>query len=177
MRKTILSFLVSLFLIIGLYAQNGIDQAALSEVVTANAREMAALLNSAKYPEYLKFIHPVNLQAAGGEEKMLTRLNDQHEQMKSKGVAIKGSYFEKPSTIVKSKNELQCTIPQHTELTATRGRVITHATILAISDDNGKSWKFVDAQNMDLATLRKLYPNLSPGIKIPPKQKPTVYQE
>ena len=77
----------------------------------------------------------------------------------------------------RSKSELQCTIQQHTELTATKGRVITHTTMLAISDDNGKSWKFVDAQNMDLATLRKLYPNLSPGIKIPPKQKPTVYQE
>lgn len=177
MRKTILSVLAALLFITGLKAQDAINQYELSKVVSANAREMAALLSSGKFHECVQYIHPVRLQSAGSEEAMIKKLNTENEPMFAEGASVKAIYYEKPSKIIRSNGELQCTIPQHMELTSLKGRVITHTTLLAISTDNGKSWKFVDASNFDMASLRKMYPNLSPGIKLPPKQKPSVFNK
>ena len=102
-------------------------------------------------------------------------LNNQNTQIKSKGIVINSIVFNPPSEIVKNKNELQCTISQHTELKPAKGRVITYTTLIAISTDNGKSWKFIDTSNRDIKAIRTVFPNLSNKITLPPKQKPTVY--
>jgi len=177
MRKTIILAFAALLVIPGLKAQDGINQYELSKVVSANAREMTALLSTGKNHECLQYVHPARLQVVGSEETMIKKLNAQNEQLIADGATIKATYYEQPSKIVRSNGELQCTIPQHTELTTVKGRVITHTTLLAISNDNGRSWKFVDASNFDIAALRKLYPNLSPGIMLPPKQKPSVFNK
>jgi len=177
MRKTILSVLAALLFIPGLKAQEGINQYELSKAVSANAREMAALLTSGKFHECVQYIHPVRLQSVGSEEGMIKKLNVENEPLFARGASVKAIYYEQPSKIVSNNGELQCTIPQHMELTSVKGRVITHTTLLAISNDNGKSWKFVDASNFDMASLRKMYPNLSPRITLPPKQKPSVFNK
>lgn len=177
MTKKILPLIVFLFLIHLSYAQSAIDQQALAEVVIRDASEMASLLNKADFKGFLKYIHPVRINAAGGEAKMIMLLNNQNARLKSKGVVINSTVFDQPSEIVKCKNELQCTISQHTELKPAKGRIVTHTTLLAISNDNGKSWKFVDANNMEITIVRKLFPDLSPTIILPPKQQPTVYTE
>ncbi len=152
-----------------------INQLALSQVVTAQANQMGNLYKSGDYKGYVKYIHPAIIKAAGGETKMIELLNAQDAQIKNKGIVINGIVFNPPSEIIKSKNELQCTISQHTELKPVKGRVITYTTLIAISTDNGKNWKFIDTSNKDIAQVRKTFPNLSNKITLPPKQKPTVY--
>jgi hypothetical protein len=151
------------------------NQSALSQLVTNQANQMASLYKSGDYKAYVKYIHPVIVQATGGESKMIELLTAQDVQIKSRGVIINSIVFNPPSEIVKYKNELQCTISQNTELKSAKGRVITYTTLIAISTDNGKNWKFIDTSKMDIATVRSLYPNLSKLITLPPKQKPTVY--
>jgi hypothetical protein len=158
-------------------AQTTIDQKALAANVTRDANAMASFLNTGDYKGFLKYIHPIRIQAGGGEAKMLSQLNDQKTQVSNKGVVISGTVFDQPSEIVKSKNELQCTISQHTELKPRKGRVVTYTTLLALSIDNGKSWKFVDTNNMDITIVRKMFPNLSSKTILPPKKQPVVYPE
>lgn len=158
-------------------AQQTIDQKSVAANVTRDANAMASLLNTADYKGFLEYMHPVRVQAGGGEAKMISQLEAQYAQVKAKGVVIKGTTFEQPTEIVKSKNELQCTISQQTELKPRKGRVITHTTLIAMSNDNGKNWKFVDTNSMDIALIRKMFPNLSSKITLPPKKQPTVYAE
>lgn len=170
-----LLILVTLTGVINAQTKATINQAALSQIVTEQGNQMANLFKAGDYKGYVKFIHPVIVQATGGEAKMIELLTAQYAQIQNKGIVINSIVFNPPSEIVKSKNELQCTISQHTELKPAKGRVITYTTLIAISTDNGKSWKFIDTSKMDIATVRKLYPNLSSKITLPPKQKPTVY--
>ena len=159
-----------------LYSQpSQINQSVLSQAVTVQSNQMATLYKLGDYKGYVKFIHPVIVQATGGEAKMIELLTAQNAQIKSKGIVIISIVFNPRSEIVISKNELQCTISQHTELKPAKGRIITYTTLIAISTDNGKNWKFIDTSNKDIAEVRKTFPNLSDKITLPPKQKPTVY--
>lgn len=158
-------------------AQQAIDQTAFAANVTRDANAIMSLYNAGDYKGFLKYIHPVRIEAGGGEAKMLAQLNSLKDQLKSKGVVITGTVFEQPSEIVRIKNELQCTASQHTELKPQKGRVITYTTLIALSGDNGKSWKFVDTNNMDITVIRKMFPKLSSKITLPPKKQPAVYSE
>jgi len=169
--------IASIFLFQALSAQPAIDQKSLSAVVIKDANAMVSFLNAGDYKGFLKYIHPLRIDAGGGEARMMAQLNSQYGQLKAKGIVIKGTVFDQPSEIVKSKNELQCTISQQTELKPVKGRVVTYTTFIGFSNDNGKTWKFVDTNNIDIALIRKLFPNLSPKITIPPKKQPTVYNE
>lgn len=169
-------FLLFISGIINAQTTPALNQSVLSEVIKAQANQMANFYKAGNYSGYVKFVHPVIVQSTGGEAKMIELLNKQNTQLKSRNVTISSIVFNPPSEIVKSKSELQCTISQHTELKPAKGRVVTYTTLIAISTDNGNSWKFIDTSNMDIATVRKLFPNLSSKITLPPKQKPTVYQ-
>lgn len=177
MAKKIILLSVFAILFYVSHAQQAIDQTALAANVTRDANAMISLYNAGDNKGFLKYIHPVRIDAGGGEAKMLAQLNALKEQLKSKGVVITGTVFEQPSEIVRSKNELQCTIAQHTEMKPPKGRVVSYTTLIALSIDNGKNWKFVDTNNIDIATIRKMFPNLSSKITIPPKKQPTVYSE
>ena len=52
------------------------------------------------------------------------------------------------------------------------GKISTSSTLIGISDDKGKTWTFIDAAGKDLATLRKVIPNLSDKLVIPKMQQP-----
>jgi hypothetical protein len=105
---------------------------------------MAGLYRSGDYKGFVKCFHPVIVKAAGGEAKMIELLSGQEEQIKKQGIVINGIVFNPPSEIVKSKNELQCTISQQTELKSAKAKIITYTTLIATSTDNGKTWKFID---------------------------------
>ncbi|HEY0827065.1 MAG TPA: hypothetical protein VGE40_03140 [Bacilli bacterium] len=172
--KRLFWFLFLLF-IGGIINAQTINQNSAKQSVTEQANQMSNLYKSGDHKGYVRFIHPVIVQAAGGENKMIELLTAQDVQIQGKGVKINSIIFNSPSEIVKSKTELQCTISQQTELKPAKGRVITYTTLIAISIDNGKNWKFIDTAKMDIAAVRKLYPNLSSKITLPPKRRPTVY--
>ncbi|OQP58831.1 hypothetical protein A3860_39360 [Niastella vici] len=177
MSKKILQLIAFLFLFQALSAQNTLDQKSIAEVIVKDATAMVSFLNAGDYKGYLKYIHPVRIEAGGGEARVISQLDNQYGPLKAKGIVISGTVFDQPSEIVKSKNELQCTISQQTEVKVAKGRVVTYTTFIGFSTDNGKTWKFVDTNNIDIAIIRKLFPNLSPKITIPPKKQPTVYNE
>lgn len=176
MKRISVILILFLFYTINLFCQSSKnDQAALSKIITEQANQMAGLFKSVDYNGYIKWLLPVFVKAAGGETKMLELLNTQAAELKSKNAVVNGIVFSEPSEIIKVKDELQCTIAQQTELKSAKARVITYSTLIAISTDNGKTWKFMNASSMDITIVRKLLPNLSQKITLPPKQKPSVY--
>jgi hypothetical protein len=107
---------------------------------------------------------------------MIELLSKGASDMKGHGMSFSKVSFDEPSKIVKSSNELQATIAQHTEIKLSQGKIVSTSTLLAISSNNGKDWRFIDTSNKDMATLKKALPNLSPAIVIPPTESPVKYE-
>jgi hypothetical protein len=128
------------------------------------------------YKTFAKYTYNKIVEMMGETNNMVEVLTKTAANLKAQGMSFSSIIFGEPSTIVKSGNELQCTIPQHTEIKLSAGgRIVATSTLIAISTDNGKNWTFIDTSNKDMATLRKTLPNLSSGITIPPPQPPVKY--
>lgn len=146
------------------------------QIVKAKADKMGEAFMSGDYKTFAKYNNPTMLKLMGGESKMTAALTKSIVDMKAKGITIISITFDEPSKIVKNGKVLQCTIAQHTEVKTTPGRAISTSTLIALSTDNGKNWTFLDTLNKDMPTIKKIIPNLSSDIIIPPPQPPVRYQ-
>jgi hypothetical protein len=143
--------------------------------IRQQANAMAQAFLNGNYQTFAKYTYPPLVKAMGGESRMAATLTQTISDMQTKGMAFNAITFDSPAKIVKSNNELQCTLQQHTTIKLANGKAVATSTLIAISEDGGKNWLFVDTNNKDAATMRKVLPDLSKEIVIPPQQKPVFY--
>jgi hypothetical protein len=92
--------------------------------------------------------------------------------MKQFGAEIKKVTIGNPAKIISYKKQLQTTVPQTTEASFMASTVTFHSTLIAISEDGGRHWYFVDNSIYRGDKLKSSLPDLSPDLVIPPMQMP-----
>jgi len=162
------------FISLATYSQTEQDKKILQNL-KAQADSMGQAFIAGNFKAFAGYTYPLILKTMGGPEKMIAVLTKSINDMKADGMSFRSVTFGEPSKIEKSGKELQATVPQHIEIGLSQGRLVTNSTLIAFSTDNGLNWTFVDTSNKDTATLRKVLPNLSPAITIPPHMPPVRY--
>ena len=175
-------FCITMFLVLNVEVGYGqfipiVDSPSTANFVRQQANSMGNAFIKGDYETFEKYTNPAIVNAMGGKSRMTAVLVNSANDMKAKGMVISGITVDSPSKIVKSRSELQCTLKQHTTIKLNNGTVIATSTLIAISLDGGKNWSFVDTSNKDASTMRKMLPNLSTAIIIPPEQQPVYYKE
>jgi len=141
---------------------------------TAKLKAQAVKMGTSFLPKDFKsfsaYTNPAVLGMVGGragKEQIMTGVTD---GMKQRGMSFEDVSMGEPSGLMKSGKEWQATIPEYIIIATPQGKFRTTSTLIAISADNGDNWTFMDTSDKDIATIRKLLPNLSPSIVIPPRQ-------
>ncbi len=157
---------------LGGHSQSSTENKSSAYHIQQQANLMGQAFIKGDYQAFAKYTYPAIVSAMGGENRMASVLANSATNMKTQGEVFDNISFDSPTNIVKSGNELQCTLQQHTTIKLANGRAVATSTLIAISKDGGKNWWFVDTSNKDAAAIRKALPNLSTAIIIPPQQKP-----
>ncbi|HVX50749.1 MAG TPA: hypothetical protein VHB48_11365, partial [Chitinophagaceae bacterium] len=79
----------------------------------------------------------------------------------------------KPSKIIREGGEWQCTIPEQIKMKMPQGTLTSNSTLIGLSAD-GKKWYFIDVSGHSLTQIRKVLPEVSTHLVIPPKQQPVL---
>ncbi len=151
------------------------NQNRLPEMVKRQANIMGQAFIKGDYKVFLHYIYPGIIKLMGGETKMVAVFAKVADDMKLKDMVFNSIAFGEVSKIVKRGNELQCIIPQYIEIKLPGGRIVSTSSLIAISTDEGNDWDFVDTSNKDISTIKRLLPQLSNAIIIPPVQPPVQY--
>lgn len=146
-------------------------------IVEKQGTEMARVLLAKDYKAFAKYTYQPVIEMAGGEEKMIELLKQTFDQMETEGYSFTSFTIEKPVTIIRFNNTLQCTLIQHIELKVPAGRLTTRSALIGISKDDGQNWTFIDTHGADLKTLQKTLSGLSDNLMLPEKQDPVFYKE
>jgi hypothetical protein len=157
------------------YVTNNYTQSSLSVTVNNQVSKMGQAFIRGDYKVFAHYTYPEIVKMMGGENKMAVQLAKITGDMKNQGMKFNNITFGEVSKILKSGNQLQCTIAQHTEIKLPNGRAVSTSTLIGISTDGGRNWTFVDTSNKEISTIRKLLPNLNSAITIPPQQPPVRY--
>ncbi len=162
------AIVVSTLLVLPAYSQS--PEAA----VKLQANDMARAVLAKDVNKLAGYIPPKLLAEAGGKEKMMIARDTVNKMMKQFGAEIKKISIGEPAKIVTYKKQLQTTLPQTTEVKFMSGKIIMESTLIAVSEDKGVHWYFVDNAIYRGEKLKSALPDISPQLVIPPMKKPKI---
>jgi hypothetical protein len=175
-------FLLLIFLIIGA-TQFSFSQYYTQQItnVKTQANKMGEALIKKDYNYLMKCINPDGIPKpkfnAITPKKMLATLMLIDSQMVKQGIVIQSIKVGDVLSILKENGVMQCTLPQTTEMKMQFGKIINTSTLVAISNDNGITWKFTDAIGRDKIEMKKLMPLLSDKLIFAKKAPPTFIKQ
>jgi uncharacterized membrane protein (Fun14 family) len=153
----------------GSYKLNPVQLATLKK----QAETTANAIVTQNYKVLAKYTYPAIIQMAGGEAKMNATMKKGMEQMKAQGFSFKSIAIGDIKQAKKSGVELFAIVPDVLTMNGNGGTIIGHSALIAISDDNGKNWTFVDTAPLQKETITKIIPNYPKGLPIPVKSQPS----
>ena len=142
--------------------------------IKIQAMDMAKAILAKDVEKAVQYLPPKLVEASGGKAKVLTVRDSLNKFMQQFGAEIKKITIGNPAKVVAYKDQLQTTIPQITQIRFMQGTVVIESTLIAISEDKGKHWYFVDTNIYRSNKLKEALPSLSPELVIPPMKKPEM---
>ena len=140
--------------------------------IKEQAQQTANALLQGDYETLMKFTHPKVIELIGGRDKMMTLLKNGTVEMQQQGVSFESVAIGDPSPTVKAGDELHCLVPQTIFMKVPKGKLKTESHLLAVSQDNGRNWVFIDTVKLDENNIKMVLPNYNFDLKLPPKSKP-----
>jgi hypothetical protein len=143
--------------------------------VEKQATLMANLLVKKEYKEFSKYTYAPILKMMGGVANMAAYMEKSLTKMEEEeGFSITKVTIENSTKMIHIKNQVQCTLTEIIEMKHSDGKLIQQSTLIAISDDQGKNWGFIDTHGKSLKELQMTLKELSNELIIPKRQEPTV---
>lgn len=125
----------------------------------------------------LDMSYPGLVKLSGGREAMAKLINDRIEALRARGVIAFDGWVNAPGPFYKAGTQLLCLLPETVKMKVLNGVYISHSYLLAISNDKGKTWTFMDVGNMPKNVLLRLLPDFNKALEIPAPTPPTFFPE
>jgi hypothetical protein len=166
-------FVVLLALIIPVMLTSCNSKEVMKKAIEQQFVEMSNAYLKGNIPAYVDFMYPKIVERAGGRDSTIKLIEMLVQTLSSTGRQIKSINYGNISEIVKAGKELHCIVSQTLEMTRPDGTDIMETSVLAVSDDKGKSWKFLDVSGANIKALKDIFPDFNDKLQIPEKKSPT----
>lgn len=124
-------------------------EAMVSALVNINARKLA------------DYTYPALFEQAGGKDGYIQAIESSFKLQKEKGTTFDNVLVSDPSEIFKCNGQLQCVLKQEITISMAGQKPFqAKSNLIAISVDDGKNWKFINAADKDITEVKKAYANI-----------------
>jgi len=110
---------------------------------------------------------PSIVELAGGPEVMNKVSEEQYRTMVNSGITFISIIPQKPGKIMVAGEDLHAILPQLVITSKDGDEYHRTAYYLASSDDDGKTWTFVDLEPYDTESIKVFVPSFTGALKIP----------
>ncbi|WP_175623519.1 hypothetical protein [Chryseobacterium schmidteae] len=162
-RTVILIFLIFLFIPNIFKAQTN------NQNLNSQLQLMRKYFLEGNYKQFANFVHPEVSKMIGGKAQMVKNTENTVNKMKNDGFSFIDLKFKNPSKFLKKGRETQFTITQEILMKTPNGKILAEYTLIGVSGDNEKNWKFIDTSGKSKEAMRKYLPFLSKDLIIQPK--------
>ncbi len=135
--------------------------------ISESAQEYVDAFVNNKFVKVASLTHPDLVKMNGGEQFVIDDLKAERQSSSAEGLIYNSAEVKQPLKIVEYNSELQAIIPVEYTMQLADKEYINKTYILAVSSDEGVSYKYVNLMQFDDASLAEFISNLSPEIVIP----------
>jgi hypothetical protein len=143
----------------------------------ANAKQGAEAVGAATasgdYAAVVDATYPPVIQLAGGRERMLKTMSGPAAQSADQEFKITGTTMGDVKQEVKDGSRFYAVINGRMRMTGPRGVLLSSIQTLGISEDGGRTWKYIAVVNPD--DVRRVIPTLSASLELRKQGPPTFF--
>ena len=165
--QRLFSFCFVLFTFLFSCQQRALSEKEMLDRLNEQATEMGTALMKKDFNKVVDFSYPELIKQAGGKKQMVEAIEKGVKKAEMAGNTVVGVSFGEPSAIIEEAGELQCTLTQQTTMKTTGGNASFEATLIAISNDKGYNWTFLEVHDQEFFVMQASFPNLSSRLKLP----------
>lgn len=151
-----------------------------TERIRKLAVENSAALTSGNYARLVELTYPKVVEMIGGRDKMIETLRNGTEDMKARGNAILGAEVSEPKEVVPRGDKQFAIVPTTTRMRVPEGTLRFKGFLIAISEDRGKTWTFIDGAGLvrepgkEKEKLAQVLPDFPPQLSLPAPEQPVL---
>jgi hypothetical protein len=151
-----------------------------TERIRKLAAENGAALASGNYARLVDLTYPKVVEMIGGRDKMIDTLRRGSEDMKAHGSAILGAEVSEPKEVVTAGDKQFAIVPMTVRLQIPDGTLRSKGFLIAISEDRGKTWTFIDSAGItkepgkEREKLAQVVPDFPTQLSVPPREPPVL---
>ena len=149
----------------------------LSPTIKREAQKCADALVKSDLDGVVLYTHKRVIEGMGGKEAMTATIKRGMEQMKAQGVAIEKATVGEPGKTQKVDTWTVVLVPNEIFMKVPDGKLEQDSHLLGISEDDGKTWAFIDVGNISQQQLDQIFPELAGKVDLPEKQKPVFKKD
>lgn len=165
LRKALTLLLVSL-LAAGAFAQEQLDEEVAGRLQTQAAESGRAFIEG-NFERLADYTHSKLVELIGGREKLLGFLRKSVDEMKAEGFVPLSSVPAAPTQVLRVGRQTYAIVPLKFKMRAPRQILVSDSFMIAVSDDEGKNWKFLSGASIDEEKLKLLLPDAAGKLKLP----------
>jgi len=144
-----------------------------------NVRHLAeSMVNATISGDYAKVVdntYDAVVKELGGREAAIKVAADAMQQLKDEHFEIKSYFVGTPEGLHSEHGVTFTIVPTRMEMQAPDAHIVARGYLLALSEDAGKTWKFVDGSGLADTTFRDhVLPKLPADLTLPELQKPEI---
>ena len=136
---------------------------ALAQYQTAIKRDAQAMCNAVVKGDFktaVNYMYPKMVTQLGGRDKILQQVSDGAKAMNQAGQKLVNITIGEPGKVIANGNQRFVMVPSRV-LVNVGGKVSnTSYPQLGISDDKGKTWHFMDGNNLNDDVMQRLFPKV-----------------
>ncbi len=135
--------------------------------LTESTQEYVDAFVKNEFVKVATLTHPDLVKMNGGEEFVVDDLKAERASSSAEGLIYNSAEVKAPLKILEYNGELQAVIPVEYTMQLVDKEYTNKTYVLAVSKDEGKTYRFVNLMQYDDASLGEFVGNLSPEITVP----------
>lgn len=154
---------------LNLKAQGTIDTTGMRQQVKQEAELFLKAGLSGEFNSIIKHYHPEQVEALGGEKNLLKELKAANRLIDKVGFSSAKFSVALPEELLLEDDAIQCAFRYTLNLpkTGSSEAQVHQSTIIAVSENAGKDWYFLDVQNLPLDRLLMIFSFINPNLNLP----------
>jgi hypothetical protein len=138
------------------------------------AEEMGTWVVKGEHEKGPDYIYEPLLKLLGGREAVVKKAKADRQQSEAKGIVTEAYTPGDPGEPLTEGENTFVVVPATMKLSGKEGVLILHLTLLGISPDGGKTWKFADVSRFkeDRKGMEAILPKLPAKLELPDPKPP-----
>lgn len=165
--RPVLATLLTALMSLQIFAADGPENDATVAAIKKHAEACADAQRKLEFDKLIPYVPAKLLEFMGGVEGLTETMNEQMAEMKRREVTIESVKIGTPETPKDYDGLLAGLVPQEIILNSPQGKIATKTYLIAVSENKGGSWVFIDCIAINEQKLGILYPSLKGKLEIP----------